>query len=387
MITILGLFKPLAGTMFIVTLAAVLGTVGTSSAHASLKACNETNVRASVAIGYREADEWVSEGWWVVPPGECKTVIGDDLVLKRYYWRATGKGQNWSTSRFMFCASREVFTIIGDKNCQDRGYTSEAFNEIVLDEGQRGYTLSLLPTQPKADGKQALPDDATEQAGTSTIPGSQMAQTSTAQQFPAGNMDARGTHGEPFSVTGILSNCQLDGESYSCDLLANGFRYVAGPTNPTPFALLEALEGFAYENPVSTMSWTGDIVFYEGNMAQVVLRDVSPAAPGPYANVYQALQGLWDSNEDSQSQLLIAGGEMTFFHANIPQISAFMEITNQKHASCEGPGDEGTYIISRDYGDDANEEPYCYSIVELTDTNMSLFPLGTMRDLEFSRNN
>lgn len=377
--------KAMAAIFALVALGAAALTFSTSTAHASFQACNETSANASVAIGYRKDGEWVSEGWWIVPPGGCKTVIGADLDLKRYYWRATGKGQDWAVSRFMFCASREVFTIIGDKNCEDRGYTSEAFNEIVLDDGQASYTLSLLPTEPAADAKQALPENETASAEGGAA--GDATQTNPSAQFPAGNMDARGTHGEPFSVTGVLSNCELDGSSYACDLVANGFRYVAGPAHPTPPALLEALEGFAYENPISNVTWTGDMVFYEGNTAEVVLREVSLAAPDPYASIRKDLQGFWDSKEDPQSQLLIAGAELTFYYGNIPQVSAFFELTEQKPETCDGPGGGGPYIITRDYGDDANEDPYCYSITELTGTEMSLFPLGTMGDLQFSRNN
>ncbi|MEO0636082.1 MAG: DUF1036 domain-containing protein [Pseudomonadota bacterium] len=367
--------------LWIAALLLLLGTIALpSSAEAALQACNQTEERVSVAIGYREDGEWVSEGWWVVPPGECKTVVGGELTLSHYYWRATAKNEDWEQSRFMFCTNREAFTIIGDTECQERGYSKAAFNEIKLSDGQADYTLTLENTRDAADAKQAeLAVDAPGGAMNTTVPPADTG-------FPIGNRDARGTHGEPFTVTGILSKCELDGSSYACDLIGNGFRYVASPVHPTPFRLLEALEVHAFENPNTRMTWIGDMVFYEGTHAEVVLRQVKVENPGPFAELRDQLQGFWQSQTDSESQLLITGAEMTFFSEGLPMASSFFEIEKQKPDVCPGPvGVSGRYLIARDFGSPADEEPSCYDVVSVTGNTLTLFPVGAMRDLEFVR--
>ncbi len=51
---------------------ALLGTVFTPSPALAGKSCNYLNTSLFMAQGYQnQNDIWVSEGWWVIKPGEC----------------------------------------------------------------------------------------------------------------------------------------------------------------------------------------------------------------------------------------------------------------------------------------------------------------------------
>ena len=111
-------------------------------ARADLIFCNDSAARATVAIGYKGAEGWTSEGWWEVLPAECSTVIGGELPLTHYYWRATTGDEDFPAQDFYFCAADEVITIVGDTNCEARGYERVAFSEIVVG-GARDVTVRM----------------------------------------------------------------------------------------------------------------------------------------------------------------------------------------------------------------------------------------------------
>ncbi|WP_442894700.1 DUF1036 domain-containing protein [Bartonella sp. CB169] len=115
----------------------------TAFAKADFRVCNTTQQSVGVAIGYRTFSGWVSEGWWVVPVTECKTLIEGPLSSRFYYLYAEGaqKKGNWSGSITM-CVQDSQFTIQGVHDCFPRGYQKAAFQEI--DTGnQTSWTVQL----------------------------------------------------------------------------------------------------------------------------------------------------------------------------------------------------------------------------------------------------
>lgn len=125
----------------IVSIPAIAGFSG--GAQADFTVCNQTFDLVSVAIGYHDGDEWVSEGWWNLDYDECAQVISGDLSNTYYYVRGESHdGVTYWTDDYNFCYIDEVFTIYGDENCSDRGYKSGGFMEI--DTGNKlDYTLDL----------------------------------------------------------------------------------------------------------------------------------------------------------------------------------------------------------------------------------------------------
>ncbi|UNE54034.1 DUF1036 domain-containing protein [Bartonella machadoae] len=100
-------------------------------AKADFRVCNTTQQSVGVALGYRTLSGWVSEGWWMVPVTECKTLIEGPLSSRFYYFYAEGeqKKGNWSGSVPM-CVQDSQFTIEGVHDCFPRGYQKAAFKEI-----------------------------------------------------------------------------------------------------------------------------------------------------------------------------------------------------------------------------------------------------------------
>jgi uncharacterized membrane protein len=336
--------------------ALLLTVILIAPADAGLRFCNETDARASVAIGYKgDGGEWTSEGWWRIEPGACTSVIGGDLKRRAYYWRATSKAYSWSMRRFMFCTSPKAFTIVGDDECDARGYDRNGFNEIKLAEGVTAFTFTLNPPSGAGEMAAAAPKRAAPEA-------------------PAG--DPPGTHGEPYTITGYLGGCEGTDTAVECDLYSGGFRYRASTSGPTPQATIERL----MDMPVNTpMAWAGDMISYYGPVAEVTIREMSEEGVDPFAGVRGRLQGYWISTEDSAYQLLLAGSLFEEYYDSNPTGTAVVEIA----ASCEGSKGDGPYLVAHSYDED--EDPRCFEIVEATEDTLTLFPLGTMRFLEFRK--
>jgi uncharacterized membrane protein len=104
-----------------------------SAARAELKFCNQTNEQVSVAIGYKAGEEWTSEGWWTIDPGQCKVPVGGVLKNRYYYYYADSDSNKWDGD-FIFCTQDNKFTIQGDKDCKSRGYSPEGFRELDIGE-------------------------------------------------------------------------------------------------------------------------------------------------------------------------------------------------------------------------------------------------------------
>ncbi|MFT7593535.1 MAG: hypothetical protein ACI8R4_000848 [Paracoccaceae bacterium] len=78
----------------------------------------------------------MSEGWWNIAAGDCKTPIRGDLKNRYYYYMTKSKGWNFWDEKFRFCTTSDAFTITGDEDCAGRGYDSNHFRKI--DTGKTG---------------------------------------------------------------------------------------------------------------------------------------------------------------------------------------------------------------------------------------------------------
>ena len=129
--------------------ALLFATIATSSAWADFRLCNNTGSRAGVAIGYKDAEGWTTEGWWNISPRSCETLLRGALVARYYYIYAVDydRGGEWSGRAFM-CSRDKEFTIKGTENCLARGFDRTGFFEVDTGE-QRAWTVQLSDT---ADG-------------------------------------------------------------------------------------------------------------------------------------------------------------------------------------------------------------------------------------------
>ena len=137
--------------------ALLFAVVTTLPAFADFRVCNNTGSRVGIAIGYKDAEGWTTEGRWNISGRSCDTLLRGALVARYYYIYAVDydRGGEWSGHAFM-CTRDKEFTIRGTENCLARGYDRTGFFEVDTGE-QRAWTVQLT--------------DANEQPGQQKVPG------------------------------------------------------------------------------------------------------------------------------------------------------------------------------------------------------------------------
>jgi uncharacterized membrane protein len=166
-----------AGLLAVLMLGASAGP-----AAADFRLCNNTGSRVGVAVGYKDADGWTTEGWWNLPSRSCETVLKGNLVARYYYVYAIDydHGGEWMGQAFM-CTRDKEFTIRGISDCLARGYDRTGFFEVDTGE-QRAWTVQLTesseqaPQRPLSTGNPlapapVTPPATTAPAGARTTPG------------------------------------------------------------------------------------------------------------------------------------------------------------------------------------------------------------------------
>ena len=140
-----------------------------SSAAADFRLCNNTSSRVGIALGYKDAEGWTTEGWWNVSSRSCETLLRGTLVARFYYIYALDydRGGEWSGQAFM-CSRDKEFTIKGTENCLARGFDRTGFFEVDTGE-QRAWTVQL--TESSETPSQRLPGMPNAPGGPGDLPG------------------------------------------------------------------------------------------------------------------------------------------------------------------------------------------------------------------------
>src|ERR1700759_2365264 len=76
--------RPLSIAVTFLT-ALFLLVAGNGSARADFRLCNNTSSRVGIALGYKDAEGWTTEGWWNVSSRSCETLLKGTLVARFYY--------------------------------------------------------------------------------------------------------------------------------------------------------------------------------------------------------------------------------------------------------------------------------------------------------------
>ena len=110
---------------------------------ADLRLCNLSDSRVGISLGYRDANGWVTEGWWNLAPRACETLLKGELAARFYYVYAVDydRGGEWSGRSYMCTRDRE-FTIRGVEDCLARGFDRSGYFEIDTGE-QKSWTIRL----------------------------------------------------------------------------------------------------------------------------------------------------------------------------------------------------------------------------------------------------
>jgi uncharacterized membrane protein len=137
---------------------AMLSLAGSARpAAADFRLCNNTPSRVGVAIGYKDADGWTTEGWWNLPSRTCETILKGNLIARYYYVYAIDydRGGEW-TGRAYMCTRDREFTIRGIGDCLAHGYDRTGFFEVDTGE-QRAWTVQLTESGEQPAAQKAAP--------------------------------------------------------------------------------------------------------------------------------------------------------------------------------------------------------------------------------------
>jgi uncharacterized membrane protein len=153
--------------------------LGSEPAHADFRLCNNTAGRVGVAIGYKDAEGWLTEGWWNLSSRSCEVLLRGGLVARFYYVYAIDydRGGEWSGQAFM-CSRDKEFTIRGTEDCLARGYDRTGYFEVDTGE-QRSWTVQLTdsgegPRSPLQSNSPGMsPTTPRPPAGAAPAPGNQ----------------------------------------------------------------------------------------------------------------------------------------------------------------------------------------------------------------------
>src|SRR5262245_2192809 len=128
-----------------------------SPAAADFRLCNNTSSRVGIALGYKDAEGWTTEGWWNISSRSCETLLRGTLVARYYYIYAIDydRGGEWSGQAFM-CSRDKEFTIRGTEDCLARGYDRTGYFEVDTGE-QRAWTVQLTDANEQPSQQQRVP--------------------------------------------------------------------------------------------------------------------------------------------------------------------------------------------------------------------------------------
>lgn len=366
-----------------------------AGAQAGLEVCNDTDLVQSVAIGFKGDTDWTSEGWWNIDPGDCAVVVGGDLTRRYYYYYAESDAADFEGQNYLFCGTREVFSIVGDTDCEGRGYEALSMREIDTGETARDFTLTLVDDggtpsggdkiAPKLEdgglpettsGTTEGPETGIGPGGpaggapvneavqdTTIVPADEVPMTVSADDLmtdiPPGN------HGKGFETEALFQGCELQGGREFCSFHAGDWKMRVFYRGPTPEPLMYALEDLSVNMPVLLK---GDMVETSGNVAAIVVRGVVPK-PGGDANarLRALMQGDWIDGSDRRWEMTVHGSEIFYRQDGAFSTHRFFRIA----AECDGSNGEGPVMLQINA---ENNRKTCYRIgraeaglLELTD--------------------
>ena len=353
-----------------------LGILPASEARAGLEICNETEHLQAIAIGYKGDEDWTSEGWWNIDPGSCATLVRGDLTKRYYYYYADSAAAQFQGQDYIFCTQNTLFSIVGDTDCEKRGFEETEFREIDTGETAKSFTLTLVANATggsATSGTGSKPSGDGNTQSVSTVPDAPdvaVSQADLRSDLPEGR------HGDPFEMAALFQGCEIEEGREICAFHAGGVKLVTYYKGPTPQDMLYALEAMALNTPVRL---AGDLVEKRGMQQAVVLRNVR-AQPGgdAYARQRSQMQGRWLSHHDARSEINIRGSEIYVRYDGKYRSSRYLQLADH----CEGWRGAGPVLIQTSLRD---RKPVCYRIVTLSATALHLEPVKGGQPVRFRR--
>jgi len=128
---------------FAAIVAAVLSVLAAAPAEAKLEYCNRSSYLLDAASAHQVEEGFLVQGWFKVNPGECVTVIGEDLGEAEYYAFARTRAAHGASRRLtsgdrMLCIDVADFSFVSANGCTGRGLQKVEFARIDT-EGRRDW--------------------------------------------------------------------------------------------------------------------------------------------------------------------------------------------------------------------------------------------------------
>lgn len=349
-------------------LAAGLMLIATA-AQADLTACNRTEAAQSLAIAYSDGAQWITEGWWGIDPGDCRTVLSGPLTQRHYYYTLSDTS-NFAGEGYTFCITSQAFTLPGaDGDCAALGGEQRPFAHVDTGLTAEDFTFDVTgPRPPVIKGEIeapmiGVPDHAEDAPGLGD-----------AAMTPA---FAPGTHGEPFTVAALLQGCSAEGDTTSCAFYAEGWLWIASDDGISNADALADLSGLWVNAPVIV---TGDMVSMGDITVEAALSKVEPGEPDQWAGLREAAQGDWISADDPRAALRIEGSEQTDLYDGEVMSVSVMTFAD----ACPGGDPIGPVFFTRMMGADP-EDLFCYAVVDIAPDRMELSYVGRGNTLVWLR--
>ncbi len=355
--------------------AAALALVAAGSAEAGLEICNNTDVLQSIAIGYTGETDWTSEGWWNIEAGDCVELVPGNLTKRYYYYYAESETDTFRGQSYTFCTETEEFTIVGDTDCEDRGYETSDFREVDTGETATSFTLTLVDTSAPSPGGAtgSKGPGGGEIQSVSVVPDAPRIEAEESDLHSGGSP---GEHGKPFQVDALFQGCEIERGATYCGFHADGVKLVAFYRGPTSNDMIHALEVMPLNTPVRL---SGDEVERRGREAAVVLRDVR-RTPGSdnFADLRKRLQGDWVNAGDDRSEITIRGSEIYVRFNGDFRAARFLSLADR----CDGLRGAGPVLLQ---SGESDARPKCYRVARADDKSLDLEPVPGGAQIRFRR--
>lgn len=124
------------------------------AAPAGYSICNDSRSPIWAALGLKNANGWLTRGWWKVEPGACAHAMTEPLSADTIYLHAEGHGDHHLvTGKMQFCVTDITFEVAGKGDCAEQGLTEAGFAATDT-HGRAGYAAhigqnGLLPPMGK----------------------------------------------------------------------------------------------------------------------------------------------------------------------------------------------------------------------------------------------
>ncbi|APG47538.1 DUF1036 domain-containing protein [Phaeobacter porticola] len=339
-------------------------------AYIGLEVCNDTPVPQSVSLAYRDDGQWLTKGWWRLPPASCRQVLEGRLQNRFYYFRSTAPDWQFLDERISFCVGPDEFTIYGDHDCAIRGYKSAFFAKIDTHDlrGRGAETANNTGAQAFVSQLSAHSQPIAGPTTNGALAG-----------IPDGRaVPPQGQYGPGFVSNVTFLGCEERGRDGQviCKFVTEDGQICVEENGMTSSAIIDRLQALAPGTPVQI---SGDRLGQFERITQAMLHDVKPRDETGLDALLYRLEGDWVSLDDDYDRFVITGAERRSFYGKIETSVELISV----QGACGDASGQGPYLMAQ--AEDGGPV-HCYRIMSVTETELDLSYLPRGTQLRYRRN-